>query len=115
MIYKLFIIQVTFGKSFLYQHLSNSMANNSYSDCYYVAMMFLQVVIVASVSLLLLSVSNALSQNLYFGLMIGDHDDGGAKMGVDDALRMNLLSSGDTLNYIEFRVQYLLDRYLYCL
>ena len=49
----------------------------------------------ASVCLLLLSVSNVLGQNLYFGLMIGEHDEGEVKMGVDDALtsirRMNLL------------------------
>lgn len=77
-------------------------------------MMFLQVVTVVSVSLLSLSVSNGFGQNLYFGLMIGDHDDGGAKMGVDDALlsRMNLPSSGYTLNYIQLQVQHL---YLCCL
>ena len=70
--------------------------------------MFLQVVTFASVCLLLLSVSNVLGRNLYFGLMIGEHDDGGAKMGVDDALisisRMNLLPSRYTLSYIELQV-----------
>ena len=62
----------------------------------------------ASVCLLLLSVSNVLGQNLYFGLMIGEHDEGEVKMGVDDALtsirRMNLLPSRYTLNYIELQV-----------
>ena len=71
-------------------------------------MMFLQVVTVVGVCLLSLSVSNGLGRILYFGLMIGDHDDDGAKMGVDDALsRMNLLSSGYMLNYIKLQVQYL--------
>ena len=104
------IIFTLLGNVFLYQHLSNSVANNYYSDCYYVAMMLLQVVTVASFSLLLLSVSNALSRNLYFGLIIGDHDDDGAKIGVEDALTritdMNLLPNNCMLNYIKLQVQY---------
>ena len=68
-------------------------------------MMFLQVVTFAIVCLLLLSVSNVFGRDLYFGLMIGEHNEGGAKMGVDHALRrMNLLPSRYTLNYIELQV-----------
>jgi hypothetical protein len=71
-------------------------------------MMFLQVVTVAS-TCLLLSIFNVLGQNtnLYFGLMIGEHDDGGAKMGVDGALRSlreNSLPGGYTLHSRELQV-----------
>ncbi len=67
--------------------------------------MFLQAVTVAS-ACLLLSIFNVLGQNtdLYFGLMIGDHDDGGAKMGVEDALSMNSLPGGYTLHSRELQV-----------
>jgi hypothetical protein len=68
-------------------------------------MMLFQVVTVAS-ACLLLSIFNVLGQNteLYFGLMIGEHDDDGAKMGVDDALRENSLPGGYTLRCIELQV-----------
>ena len=70
-------------------------------------MMFLQVVTVASACLLSFSVSNGVGQNLYLGLLIGEHDDNGAKMGVDDALgRINPFSSGHMLNSIELQVQH---------
>ena len=49
-------------------------------------MKFRQMVTVA-VNLLLLSVSNGTVKKLYFGLMIGVHKDGGAKMGVKNALK----------------------------
>lgn len=70
--------------------------------------MFQQVMPAASVCLLLLSltVSNGLGRNLYFGLILGEHDASGAKMGVDDALRrVNSLSSDYTLNSIELQVR----------
>ena len=69
--------------------------------------MFLEVVTVVSVCLLSFSVSNGVGQNLYLGLLIGEHEDGGAKMGVDDALRrMNPFSNGHMLNSIELQVQH---------
>ena len=46
--------------------------------------LLLQIVTVVNSYLLLLPVSNG--DPLYFGLMIGDQNDGGAKMGVDCAL-----------------------------
>ena len=69
-------------------------------------MKFLQIVTsnVINVYLFLLSVSG---EDLYFGLMIEDRDDGGVRMGAECArnwINSNLLSPGYSLHYIESRV-----------
>ena len=69
-------------------------------------MKLLQIVTsnVINVYLFLLSVSG---EDLYFGLMIEDQDDGGVRMGAECArnwINSNLLSPGYSLHYIESRV-----------
>ena len=72
-------------------------------------MTFLQIVTMINVYLVLLFVSDGVGHTLYFGLIIGDQDDGGARMGVKDSLNriteMNLLPRGYMLDCIELQVK----------